>query len=544
VLFRSDGDGDDARADEAPLETTADATVGDETATADDDATATADPVGFVFDGFSLTGWAAGMLDAAQSGAIDAVLPQATGNRVQSIDELLQALSHAETALTTLAQQIVHNEGQKRALDAGEITANEVEVAQPTTFKVSNLAGIDVGGPMKVAVDQLLAGATGQRIHQLDSLVDALKDTEQRVVDGARRARESMRDLKRALPRESKAAVAVGEESAQVSADIDSLEFEVVERLASEIFTDAFGSSSPVLDFYIPTLEWVGTRHPDVPEVDESYRFYAPLLADALDCIAENRIPYVFGDSGSGKSELFEQVAARIGFPLIRVNLDTGVTRSDLVGRTALVPGEGGFPTTRFVAGIITRALSQPCILLLDEMDCGDPEIFPILQPVLEGRGLRLLEDGGHYVRPHPLCRIGATANTVGLGSENMAYTNVQELSAATRNRVARWLEMPYLPEDKEIEVVLARFPGADQSFVENTVRFANKAREAYRMGNISQIVSTRQVLEAARRYARFRPLIDDDVETRESTLKAVVLNSADPSSAATLRGLIDAIFD
>jgi cobaltochelatase CobS len=181
--------------------------------------------------------------------------------------------------------------------------------------------------------------------------------------------------------------------------------------------------------------------------------------------------------------------------------------------------------------------------MLIDEFDLGDPEIMPVIQPVLEGKGVRLLEDGGRYVKPHELCVIGATGNTNGLGSDNNVYLNAHEQSGATRDRIAMYIEMPYLPADKELEVVMARVPHADQAFAEKVIQLANKTRESYKLGDIGQLVSTRHVLDAIELHAHNAPLYGDEDEVVADTLECVVLNFCDANTRSVVRGYIDAIF-
>ena len=474
----------------------------------------------------------------AMASAIDTTLQQVTSGKVRSIKDLLKSLGEVEATVGEQSKAAAYGEAKLAALKAGDIEdADAIEFDKIPAFRPTGYAGLAASGPMAAVLDTLLQNATSGKIKTFAEIVQAIAFAEQAAADQATKLRGLIRDVKLAAPRKSIQIKTSGAEDDEPSQQCD-----IVMRKASEIFTDAFGHSSPILDFEVPTLEWL-EENPDVPAIDPSFRFFAPVLADALDCILTGQIPWIFGESGCGKSEFFAQIAARLRFPLIRLNMDGHLTRADLVGTNRLIAGPNGQPVMKFIKGLVPRALSAPCILLIDEMDLGDPEIMPVLQPVLEGNGIRLLEDGGKYVRPHELSRITVTANTIGLGSSNQMYVNAHEQSAATRDRVSRYIEMPYLPADKELEVVMARVPDADQDFARKVIQLAGKVREGYRLSEIHQVFSTRTVLGAVRRHAKFAPLYGDELQAIHSTLEVVVLNRCDETSRAVVKGLIDNIF-
>jgi cobaltochelatase CobS len=468
--------------------------------------------------------------------SVDTTLQQATQGRVGSIHKLFDAVLEAETAVYEQSKAIATLEAKLEALRKGDIEmAEKIGIGALPVYKPSGLANLKAEGPMAGVLNTLLSQATDKAVQDFSQIVTALAEAEKLASENGQKLRRVMRDVRAASPKQ-KIKLTAGDEDAL---DIPCT---VVMRQASEIFTDAFGHSSPILDFEIPTLEW-DEPNPDVPVADPSFRFYAPVLADALDCLVYGEIVWLYGESGCGKSEFWQQVAARIGFPFFRLNMDAHLTRADIVGTNRLVPGENGQPVMTFVEGLVPRALKVPSILLLDELDLGDPEIMPVLQPVLEGNGIRLLEDGGRYVKPHEWSRIAVTANTIGLGSANQMYLNAHEQSAATRDRIARYIEMPYLPADKELEVVMARFPDADQDFAQKVIQLANKVRESYRLGKVHQVFSTRTVLRAVRRHAKFAPLYGNEDQAIASTLQVTVLNRCDETSHQVVKELVDNIF-
>lgn len=483
---------------------------------------------------------------AAELASIDTMITSATSSRVRSFAELQSALQAAIVAAQAADEANAVIARKTALVDAGDHDAAAlVELPKLDAFRASGLANIKAEGPFAGVLDTLLATGAKEAGLTYAEVTEALAKTEEAVLKAGQEFRNAVRGLRAKTPRASVkgggAATGAGASPQALSHELP--EYEIVMQPASTIFTDAFGHTTPILDFEVPVITWA-EPHPDVPEVDPTFKFYGEVLADLLDCIAEGTIPWLYGESGCGKSEIYQQIAARLGFPFYRLNMDTGITRSDIIGRTMLMPNESGTPITVFVEGILPRALRTPSILMIDEFDCGDPEIMPVLQPVLEGRGLRILEEGGRLVEPHEWSRIGVTGNTNGLGSANNMYLNVQEQSGATRNRMAKFLKMPYLPADKEVDVVLGRIPHADPAFVTQLVQLANKIRDGYRMGEMYHICSTRNVLEGARAYAKFLPLMNgDEASTREWVLRTTITNGANDQDAAIIKGSIDNIW-
>jgi len=187
--------------------------------------------------------------------------------------------------------------------------------------------------------------------------------------------------------------------------------------------------------------------------------------------------------------------------------------------------------------------MARPGLLLIDEMDLGDPEIMAVLQPVLEGEPLRILEDHGRVVKPHPFFRIAVTGNTTGLGVGTHAYVNAFEQSAATRDRIAAYIKMPYLPPSMEEEVLLARTPGVAPAFVKKLVKLANLVREGYEKGTIQQIFSMRSTQAAMRRYALMSTKYPSEQEAVLAILETVVLNRMDHDSRQAAKALVDKVF-
>lgn len=476
-------------------------------------------------------------VDANASANINSLLREATGREDIEIERLLNTIEETRAKIAEI-EMITEQAGRKidayRAKDADAGDAINIAAVH---YRPSGLGETSLNERLAGPLDSLLKIGTKNDSITLRAILDEISGLESKADAAATGLRQKIREAQAARPTAAPAYVAGESNEPEVSYD-----FQIVMKNAAEVFTNAFGGTSELLDFDVPTLVF-DKPHPDVPEINPSFRFYSPILADGLDCINDNHIPWYYGDSGCGKSEFVDQLAARLNFPLYRLNMDSHLSRGDLVGMNRLVRGAGGGTEMRFIEGLVPRAIKTPSILLIDEMDLGDPEIMPVLQPVLEGKGIRLLEDGGRYVRPHPFSRIFATANTIGLGSPDMTYLNVHEQSAAMRDRISRYIEMPYLPADMEVEVVMERIPHADRPFVQNVVKLANHMRDARRKNNASQVISTRSVINAASRHANYVKRYPEPKLAERTTIEAVLLNRCDPASRSVMTGFIDSIF-
>ncbi|WP_394361517.1 AAA family ATPase [Amycolatopsis sp. SB7-3] len=234
------------------------------------------------------------------------------------------------------------------------------------------------------------------------------------------------------------------------------------------------------------------TEH--VPEVDEAYRFNPDVTLALLAGFTRDRRVLVQGLHGTGKSTHIEQVAARLNWPCVRVNLDGHLNRLDLVGRDAVVLREGK-QVTEFQEGILPWALQRPVALVLDEYDAGRPDVMFVLQRVLERDGKFTLTDQNRVLRPHPSFRLFATANTVGLGNLNGLYHGAQRLNHAQIDRWNIVASLNYLPLAEEIAIVRARVPGIPESLAASLVAVATLTRRGFQAGDLSTLMSPRTVI-------------------------------------------------
>src|ERR1700682_4024650 len=195
-----------------------------------------------------------------------------------------------------------------------------------------------------------------------------------------------------------------------------------------------------------------------VPDLDTAYVFDRETTLAILAGFAHNRRVLIQGYHGTGKSTHIEQVAARLNWPCIRVNLDSHISRIDLIGKDAIVLRDGK-QITEYREGLLPWALQHACALVFDEYDAGRPDVMFVIQRVLEVEGKLTLLDQNRVIHPHPAFRLFATANTVGLGDTTGLYHGTQQINQGQMDRWNIVATLNYLPEDEEVEIVLAKAP-------------------------------------------------------------------------------------
>jgi len=235
-----------------------------------------------------------------------------------------------------------------------------------------------------------------------------------------------------------------------------------------------------------------------VPEIDSAYRFNRDVTLALLAGFSRDRRVMVQGLHGTGKSTHIDQVAARLNWPCVRVNLDGHISRMDLVGKDAVVLQDGK-QVTAFQEGIVPWALQRPMALIFDEYDAGRPDVMFVIQRILERDGKFTLMDQNTVLRPHPSFRLFATANTVGQGNLNGLYHGVQRLNHAQLDRWNIVAALNYLPAEEEIAIVQARVPqladAEGYALVASMVALANLTRQGFDAGDLSTVMSPRTVI-------------------------------------------------
>ena len=265
---------------------------------------------------------------------------------------------------------------------------------------------------------------------------------------------------------------------------------------------ELFGIDS---DLRVPAFS---ERDDHVPEIDPVYRFNPDVTLAILAGFVRDRRVMVQGLHGTGKSTHIEQVAARLNWPCVRVNLDGHISRLDLVGKDAVVLREGQ-QVTEFQEGIVPWALQRPVALVFDEYDAGRPDVMFVIRRILERDGKFTLMDQNKVISPHPFFRLFATANTVGLGNLNGLYHGAQRLNHAQIDRWNIVASLNYLPRDEEIAIVQARVPSmaddAGRELVGAMVSVADLTRKGFAAGDISTLMSPRTVITWAESLEIFR---------------------------------------
>ncbi|MFN7236963.1 MAG: AAA family ATPase, partial [Brevundimonas sp.] len=246
---------------------------------------------------------------------------------------------------------------------------------------------------------------------------------------------------------------------------------------------EAFGIDS---DMLLPCFE---TRDSHVPEIDDAYRFDPQTTLSICAGFAFDRRVMVQGYHGTGKSTHIEQVAARLNWPLVRVNLDSHVSRIDLVGKDAIVLKDGK-QVTEFREGMLPWALQRPIALVFDEYDAGRPDVMFVIQRVLEAQGCLTLLDQNRVIRPNRWFRLFSTSNTIGLGDTSGLYHGAQQINQAQLDRWNIVTTLNYLDHDVEVEIVVAKAPeyatAEGRRQVAAMVRVADMTRNAFMNGDIS----------------------------------------------------------
>lgn len=267
---------------------------------------------------------------------------------------------------------------------------------------------------------------------------------------------------------------------------------------------DVFGIDSDMVVHGFPE------RTDRVPDLDSTYRFDHDTTLAILAGFAYNRRVMIQGYHGTGKSTHIEQVAARLNWPCVRVNLDSHISRIDLIGKDAIRLVDGK-QTTEFQEGILPWALRNPTAIVFDEYDAGRADVMFVIQRVLEVDGKLTLLDQNQVITPHPFFRIFATANTVGLGDTTGLYHGTQQINQGQMDRWSLVATLNYLPLDAEVNIIVAKNPSYDTDKGRKTVRqmvtVAELTRTAFMNGDLSTVMSPRTVIAWAQNATIFNDI-------------------------------------
>lgn len=307
----------------------------------------------------------------------------------------------------------------------------------------------------------------------------------------------------------------------------------VVYKKVKDIWTDITFKDTKLAEMEVPFWEWEDS-HPDVPAIDSEYIFREKHLRRTLYAIITNQREYIQGHTGSGKTTLVEQVAARLQWPFIRINFDSEITRMDLIGRDTLVSDEDGKVTSQFEDGMLPTAMSGPYICCFDELDFVRPDVAYVMQAALEGNGLRITEDGDRLVKPHPMFRMFGTGNTVGQGDEHGMYQGARPQSMAFLDRFTIWDKIDYLTADERKSLVERRYPALDDDSKAQVLQYTTEHLEAFTQGKVIQPISPRGMLAICQAAIMLGSV--------KEALEMSVLDRANTEDRATLKGLVDRV--
>ena len=304
------------------------------------------------------------------------------------------------------------------------------------------------------------------------------------------------------------------------------------------------GKGLDSFDFDVPCWEWDGD-HPHVPEIDTNYVFRPMSLFRVLYALITNQPCYLHGHTGSGKTTLIEQVAARLRWPFSRVNFDSEITRMDLVGRDVLTK-DGEATISKFVDGILPQMMASPTIGCFDELDFIRPDIAYVMQRAFEGNGLLLTEDGGRLVKPHAMFRMFATGNTVGQGDEFGMYQGARPQSMALLDRFKVWIHVEYMDAKQREELIKSSVPSLDKAMVNKVSKYVTEHINAFTTSKVMQPISPRGYIALANAIQTFTSLMpsgDNKLGVRQA-IETVVLDRCSAQDRAVLNGIVDRIFN
>ena len=272
-----------------------------------------------------------------------------------------------------------------------------------------------------------------------------------------------------------------------------------------------------------------------VPEIDSTYKFDHDTTLAILAGYTYNRRVMIQGYHGTGKSTHIEQVGAKLNWPTVRVNLDSHISRIDLIGKDAIKLVDGK-QVTEFQEGILPWALRNPVAIVFDEYDAGRADVMFVIQRVLEVDGKLTLLDQNKVISPHPSFRLFATANTVGLGDTTGLYHGTQQINQGQMDRWSIVSTLNYLPHEDETAIVTAKNPGTDPDVISKMVTVAELTRNAFMNGDISTVMSPRTVIAWAQNTNIFKDV--------GFAFRLTFLNKCDELERETVAEFYQRLFD
>ena len=276
-----------------------------------------------------------------------------------------------------------------------------------------------------------------------------------------------------------------------------------------------------------------------VPEIDSSYVFDKNTTLSILAGFEHNRRVMVQGFHGTGKSTHIEQIAARLNWPCVRINLDSHISRIDLLGKDAIKLNDGK-QITEFQEGLLPWAIQNPVALVFDEYDAGRPDVMFVIQRILEVEGKLTLLDQNKIISPHSSFRLFATTNTVGLGDMTGLYHGTQQINQGQMDRWHILSTLNYLDPSQELKVVISKLDGLkgtkNTEIIKNMIKLANLTRTGFENGDISTLMSPRTVISWGQNYKIFKDLV--------SSFQLTFLNKCDDIEKSIISEYFQRCFD
>jgi len=426
------------------------------------------------------------------------------------------------------------NMGRILMANKGKVVEEETVTSTPSTLK---LPTIDNDG-MKKAIDSLLSTTVKDTSVTYDAIRAALDTSSDKITKASKSAREAKAEARKLAKemeqiRQTLADMTVKSLMVQTVTEVEGdgsiPSGKLITKRISELFPDMKFDN----DFDVPFWEWDGV-HPHVPTKDTNYIFRPIELTRVLYSIITNQRMYLHGHTGSGKTTLIEQVAAHLNYPFVRINFDSEITRTDLIGRDTLTTDAEGRTISKFVDGILPTVMSGPYIACYDELDFVRPDVAYVMQSALEGNQLRITEDGDRIVKPHPMYRMFGTGNTVGQGDEHGMYSGARPQSLAFLDRFTVWLKVNYLDDTQREQLIKNHYPSLSPDNLKVITQYATEHLTAFMDGKIIQPISPRGMLAIAR-----ATVILGNVK---EAISMTVLDRANGDDRTTLKGIIDRV--
>lgn len=254
------------------------------------------------------------------------------------------------------------------------------------------------------------------------------------------------------------------------------------------------------------TIPAFSAKNDLVPKIDPNYCFDTKTVLSIITGFVHNKNVLIQGYHGTGKSTHIEQVAARLNWPCVRVNMDGSLSRGDLVGRDAIVIQDGK-QITEFHDGILPWSLRRPVALILDEYDAIRPDVMFVLQRLLEADSRFVLLENNEVIHPHKFFRIFATSNTIGFGDNSGLYHGINPINQGQMDRWNIVTTLNYLEKDKEMKVIASQVKNLDKKIIKNMVNMADLTREGFKFGDLSTLMSLRTLINWAENYLIFEDL-------------------------------------